>query len=235
MIPIQDIPDGQRRHFPAFTVALIAANVLVFLYELSLGSGLPRFIYTYGMIPLEITTGQQLTPSPIPIYLTMFTAMFIHGGLLHLAGNMLFLWIFGDNVEDTLGHLLFIGLYFLCGVVASLLQVYSNPTSTLPNIGASGAVAGVLGGYLLLFPNATIRTLLFVGPFITITRLSALLMIGVWLLFQVVSALAEVAIASEGETGGVAFWAHIGGFVAGVVSLGLWRMLTGYEPRAPAT
>ncbi|MHB8992799.1 MAG: rhomboid family intramembrane serine protease [Chloroflexota bacterium] len=235
MIPIQDIPGRQRRHFPAVTLTLIAANILVFLYELSLGSALPRFIQTYGMIPLEITTGEQLSPSSIPVYLTVITAMFLHGGVLHLGGNMLFLWIFGDNVEDTLGHLGYLGFYLLCGVAASVVQIFVNPTSTLPNIGASGAIAGVLGGYLLLFPNASVRTLLFIGPFITFTRLSAILMIGVWILFQVVSALVEVAAASGADAGGVAFWAHIGGFMAGVVVLGVWRVLTNYEPRAPAT
>ncbi len=233
MIPIQDEPGRPRRRLPIVTLLLIAANVLVFLYELSLGPALPRFIEAYGMVPLEITTGQPLAPSvPSPVYLTIITAMFIHGGFLHIGGNMLFLWIFGDNVEDALGHLGYLAFYFFCGIAATLVQIAVDPTSTVPAIGASGAIAGVLAGYLLLFPNAIVRTLLFIGPFITFTRLSALLMIGVWILFQLLSGLVELT-GSVGA-GGVAFWAHIGGFAAGLVVLGVWKALTHYETGAPA-
>ncbi len=233
MIPIQDSPGRPRRSFPAVTIILIAANFLVFFYELSLGPRLPRFVQAYGLIPADITSGIQPPTSPILVYLTLITSMFIHGGWLHIGGNMLFLWIFGDNVEDSLGHLGYLGFYLVCGVVASLAQILVDPISTIPNIGASGAIAGVLAGYLLLFPNAVVRTLLFIGPFITFTRLSAILMIGVWILFQLVSGLVELT-ANTGNATGVAFWAHVGGFLTGLVVIGLWRILTGYEPGTPA-
>ncbi len=234
MIPIQDSPGRQRRTLPLVTLLLIVANVAVFIYELTLGPALPSFVQSYGVVPLEITTGHPLTAStPSPVYLTLITAMFIHGGFLHIGGNMLFLWIFGDNVEDTLGYLPYLGFYFLCGIIAGLVQVAVDPTSTVPSIGASGAIAGVLAGYLLLFPNATVRALLFIGPFLTFSRLSALLMIGVWIIFQVVSGVVELT-ASTGTSTGVAFWAHVGGFATGLAAIGLWRFITRYQTRAPA-
>ncbi len=234
MIPIQDTPERQRRSLPVVTLALILVNVAVFTYELTLGPALPRFVQSYGTIPLEITTGRPLTSStPSFVYLTLLTAMFIHGGFLHIGGNMLFLWIFGDNVEDSLGHFLFLGFYLLCGVIAGLVQVAIAPLSTIPSIGASGAIAGVLAGYLLLFPSATIRTLLLIGPFLTFSRLSAILMIGAWFIFQLISGVAELA--SNTTTGtGVAFWAHVGGFGVGLAAVGLWRVITHYQTRAPA-
>ncbi len=235
MIPIQDNPGRQRRSLPVVTLLLIVANIGVFIYELTLGPALPGFVQSYGVVPLEITTGDPMgSGAPSPVYLTLITSMFIHGGFLHVAGNMLFLWIFGDNVEDGLGHLLFLGFYFLCGIVAGLAQVAVSPLSTVPAIGASGAIAGVLAGYLLLFPNATVRTLLLIGPFITFSRLSAILMIGVWILFQVVSGVVDLA--GPGGTGaGVAFWAHVGGFATGLAATGLWRLITHYQTRAPTS
>lgn len=236
MIPIQDSPERPRRSFPLVTLLLIGANVAVFVYELTLGPALPAFVQSYGIVPLEITIGSPLTTStPSPVYLTLLTAMFIHGGFLHIGGNMLFLWIFGDNVEDSLGHPLFLGFYFLCGIVAGLAQVAVAPLSTVPAIGASGAIAGVLAGYLLLFPNAVVRTLLLIGPFVTFSRLSALLMIGVWIIFQVVSGVVDLAgTGGTGGTGaGVAFWAHVGGFATGLAATGVWRVITHYQTRAP--
>ncbi|MGI5836154.1 MAG: rhomboid family intramembrane serine protease [Chloroflexota bacterium] len=223
MIPIEDTPEQRRRHFPFVTLLLIAINVAVFLYALSLGSGYSRFIQTFGVVPAEITIGRDIwPPSPIPVYLTLITSMFLHAGILHLAGNMIFLWVFGDNVEDVLGHLAFLGFYLVCGIVASLLQIISNPISPIPNVGASGAIAGVLGGYLLLFPRANVRTLLFAVPFITITRVSAVLLILVWFAFQLASALLELGFAGV-RGSGVAFWAHIGGFIAGLTIVALWK------------
>jgi len=224
MIPIQDSPLEPRRTFPVVMLLLTAANIALFAYELSLGPNIGCFVRAYGAMPAEITTGRGLVPgAPSPIYLTLLTSMFIHGGILHVGGNMLFLWVFGDNVEDALGHLVFLGFYLFCGVIAGLAQVVANPFSSVPSIGASGAIAGVLAAYLVLFPDATVRTLLLVGPFITFTRISALFMIGVWIVLQLASALLELTPVTTGS--GVAFWAHLGGFGAGFLVTLAWRGL----------
>ena len=225
VIPIEDTPGERRRTFPVVTLLLIAANVVVFAYQISLGPDVVGFIRSLGAVPAEIVSGQDLPPpSPTPVYLTLLTSMFIHAGFLHLGGNMLFLWIFGDNVEDAFGHPRFLGLYLFCGIFAGLVHIAMNPESQVPAIGASGAIAGVLAAYLLLFPHATVRTLLFVGPFVTITRVSAIFMIGVWILFQLVSGLLALGVGNA-EDSGVAFWAHIGGFVAGLMVVGAWRAI----------
>lgn len=221
MIPLKD--DPKARSAPAVTVALIVLNVLVFIYELSLGAQLEAFIRAYGTIPLEIVTGRDIGP-PAPLhnpYLTLFTSMFLHGGLLHLGSNMLFLWVFGDNVEDAFGHVGYIIFYFACGIAANAAQIAINPQSTLPSVGASGAIAGVLGAYMVMFPSAQVRTLLFLGPIILLPRLPALLLIGFWFVTQLISGFGQIGI--QQETGGVAFWAHIGGFVVGVVLALLFR------------
>ncbi len=234
MIPISDSP-GVRRHFPYINVLLILANVLVFLYELSLGQGTDQFLTDYGVVPAAITAGHPLSPTaPSPIYLTLITSQFLHGGLLHIAGNMVFLWVFGDNVEDRLGHLGYLVFYLAAGVVAGLAQVVVDPTSTVPGVGASGAIAGVLAGYLVLFPRAAVRTLLFIGPFITMTRLSAFLLIGFWFVLQLISGVAELASTAASQNGGVAFWAHIGGFAFGLVIMWLLRAATDVENPSPA-
>lgn len=225
MIPIEDTPEQRRRHFPLVTVLIIAVNIAVFVYALSLDAGYTRFVQTYGMVPAEISTGRDLWPPiPIPVYLTLITSMFLHAGLLHLAGNMIFLWVFGDNVEDTLGHLGFLAFYLACGTIAALLQVLSDPFSRVPSIGASGAIAGVLAAYLLLFPGANVRTLLFAGPFITITRISAFLLILVWFALQAASAVLEIGLVGA-RGSGVAFWAHIGGFLTGLLIVAAWKAL----------
>lgn len=224
MIPISDMPEQKKRIFPLVTLLLIAVNVAVFLYQLSLGSAVQQFIFSYGVVPAAITTGRAPTPeAPDPIYLTLLTSMFLHGGLLHLGGNMLYLWVFGDNVEDALGHLGYIFFYALAGIAAGAAQVVSDPTGTVPGIGASGAIAGILAGYLVLFPTANIRTLLFIGPFITMTRVKAFLLIGFWFVIQLISGLVELTNVSQ-QAGGVAFWAHIGGFAAGLIVMALWRI-----------
>jgi membrane associated rhomboid family serine protease len=218
MIPLADSPP--RRRFPWVTVAIIALNALVFLYELTLGSRqLDVFVQSVGTIPVEILSGRDLPPpAPIPgvVWITLLTAMFVHGGFLHIASNMLYFWVFGDNVEDSLGHSTFLVFYLACGIIAGLTHVFVNAGSTVPSVGASGAIAGVLGAYLLMFPHAQVRTLLFIGPFITWPRISAVLLIGFWFLTQLVSGLASLDVATEQSTG-VAFWAHIGGFVGGLV------------------
>ncbi|MBI2861608.1 MAG: rhomboid family intramembrane serine protease [Chloroflexi bacterium] len=202
-------------------LALIVANIAVFLYQLNLNSrALSHFVYSYALIPFEVTNNVDLPPpGPDPIYLTLFSSMFMHSGFLHIAGNMLYLWVFGDNVEDGLGHLRFTLLYFLSGLAAAGTQIWVSPDSTIPTIGASGAIAGILGAYLVMYPGAPIRVLVFLGPFITIARLSAFLMIGYWAVVQLFSGVGSLGV----ETGGVAYWAHIGGFGAGLVLAPLMR------------
>ena len=217
MIPIGDDP-GHRHSFPIIMITLLVINILVFLYELALPeAGLRSFFLRAGVVPVELTTNRDLPPiGVVPPWGTVLTSMFIHGGFLHLIGNMLYLFVFGDNVEDRLGHLPFLIFYLLAGTLAALTQVFINPASATPLVGASGAIAGVLGGYLVLFPHAQVRTLLFLGPFITMPRLPALLLIGFWIVLQFFSGVASLGVRTA-ATGGVAYWAHIGGFVAGLV------------------
>jgi membrane associated rhomboid family serine protease len=214
MFPISD--DNPRIHVstPFVTWSIIGICVLVFLWQVSLGAeGGELAVYRLGMIPARIFGGAELSPSlaAVPPWATVITSMFMHGGWLHLGFNMLFLWIFGDNVEDSMGHLRYLIFYLLCGVAAAMAQALVNPDSTIPMIGASGAISGVLGAYLLLHPRATIRTFIVLGFFITMAHLPALIVLGIWFLLQLGSA----AFSSSAEPG-VAFWAHVGGFVAGM-------------------
>ena len=216
MIPIGDDHARPRHLFPIVTLALIAINVVVFLYELSLGTGINTLFRSAGVVPQEFTVQQDLPP-PAPLgtfYTTLITSMFLHGGFMHIGSNMLFLWVFGDNVEDRLGHVKYLLFYLLCGLGASAVHIYFNWGSRIPSVGASGAIAGVLAGYLLLFPSASIRTLLVLGWFVTITRVPALLMIGFWFVTQLLSGVASLGVSEQ--TSGVAFWAHVGGFVVGL-------------------
>jgi len=212
------------------TIGLIIANVLVFVYQFSLELGGPEgaragesFIREFGLVPCRLTGGCASSADlPAPI-LTMFTSMFMHGGLFHVGGNMLYLGIFGNNVEDTLGHLRFLFFYLASGVAAALAQVAVGPSSDVPMVGASGAVSGVLGAYLLLFPHAYVTTLIILGFFFRIVRIPAVIVLGFWIVLQVLNGLG-----SFGASGGVAFFAHIGGFVAG---MGLLLLL---KPRGRA-
>ena len=226
MIPLKD--DIPTRTVPFVTVGLIAASVLVFLYQASLGlAGDPvalraaqGFIFEFGLIPCRLTGGCAVPggfPSPA---VTVFTSMFIHGGLFHVAGNMLYLWIFGNNVEDTLGHGRFLGFYLLAGVAAALAQTAMGPSSTIPMIGASGAVSGVLGAYLLLYPHANVLTLVTFGFFIRIVRIPAMIVLGFWIVVQLLNGLVTFG---NSARGGVAWFAHIGGFLAGLVLLWVLR------------
>jgi membrane associated rhomboid family serine protease len=219
MLPLRDV--NPTRTFPLVTIAIIAVNVLVFIYELILGPQLEGFVQSWAIIPYEITHGVDLPPASIqPIYLTLITAMFLHGGIVHIAGNMLFLWIFGNNIEDAMGSLRFIVFYLLCGLVAAFAQIAVGPNSDIPNIGASGAIAGVLGAYLLLFPRAEVQTLVFLGFFVRLVRLPALLFLGLWFVLQLFSGVAGLGMEA---TGGVAWFAHIGGFIAGIVLINIFR------------
>jgi membrane associated rhomboid family serine protease len=216
VIPLSDSPP--RRSFPLITVLLIIANVVVFVYELGLGNRqLDAFMMSVGTIPAEILTGRDIPPpAPGPVWITLFTAMFVHGGFLHIGSNMLYLWVFGDNIEDAFGHIPYLVFYVACGVAAGLTHVFINAGSTIPSVGASGAIAGVLGSYLLLYPRAQVRTLLFLGPLVTFPRISAIFLIGFWFVTQLLAGLASLGATTE-QTSGVAVWAHIGGFVAGML------------------
>jgi membrane associated rhomboid family serine protease len=225
VIPISDMA-GRSRSLPIVNVLLILASIYVFVaYELMAPSeaALDRLVQAAGVIPRELLTGSDREPfAPLGnIYLTLVTSMFLHGSLLHLGSNLLFLWVFGDNVEDSTGHIPYLIYYLLCGVVAGLVHTLVNAGSAVPSIGASGAIAGVLAGYLLRFPHAQIRTLVFLGPFIVFPRISAIILIVFWFVLQVFSGVASLGVRTE-QTSGVAFWAHIGGFVAGFILINLF-------------
>jgi membrane associated rhomboid family serine protease len=251
VFPLYDDNTG-RRTFPYVNYALIVLNVLVFV--LFQRFGLPegeQFTYAFSCVPHEIVTGQDvkepvaiqdpitrrslgvidLQPTPISVYLTLLTSMFMHGGLLHLAGNMLFLWIFGDNVEDDVGHVRYVFFYLICGVLASLAHVGAtyafggNPY--IPSLGASGAISGVLGGYILLHPHRRVTVFLFR----ILTQLPAWVAIGLWFAFQLLSGLTDL-----GGAGGVAYGAHIGGFLAGLALVKVFtlgRETTTWNRRSP--
>ncbi len=209
MIPIRDATPSRR--LPVVTLAIIGLNVAVFVHELSLGPGVAEFFTTWGLVPSTFTTTAGLTERWTPV----FTSMFVHGGWMHLIGNMLYLWIFGDNVEDRLGHAGFLLFYLGCGVVAALAQVAADPLLSVPTVGASGAVAGALGAYFILYPAA--RVLALVPLFLTawFTELPAYVFLFGWFALQLLNGVA--ALGAPSAAGGVAWWAHAGGFAAGMV------------------
>jgi membrane associated rhomboid family serine protease len=225
MIPLKD--DVPSSGFPFVTIGLIVLNVLVFLYQASIGMGSERaaeaFIMEFGAVPCRITGACAVPGDFPPPIATIFTSMFMHGGLFHVAGNMLYLWIFGDNVEDTLGHGRFLLFYLLSGVAAAAAQIVMNPDSRVPMVGASGAVSGVLGAYLILFPYARVLVLLIFGFFFRIVRWPASIVLGFWIVVQFLNGLITVSVAAGGAAGGTAWFAHIGGFLAGIVLLFLMR------------
>ena len=219
MIPLKD--DNPTKTFPFVTIILIAINAVVFLYQLSLGDVKGKaFVFTYGAIPYELMNSINLPLTPyIPNTVTVFTSMFLHGGFFHLAGNMLYLWIFGNNIEDSMGHIKFIVFYLICGIAAVFAHTIVNPGSKLPMIGASGAIAGVLGAYILLFPRARVLTLVPIVFFIRIIEIPALIIIGFWIVIQFLSGAMSASVAG----GGIAYFAHIGGFLSGFVLIGLFK------------
>jgi membrane associated rhomboid family serine protease len=228
MIPLKD--DVPSATVPYVTIGLIGLNVLVFLYQASIGmGGDPRaaeaVVFEFGATPCRLTGACPVPgdfPSPIA---TIFTSMFLHGGLLHVGGNMLYLWIFGDNVEDTLGHGRYLALYVVAGMAAALTQIAASPRSSVPMIGASGAVSGVLGAYILLFPFAGVHMLVVFGFFARVVRWPALVVLGLWIIVQALSGILTFSAAAwgGGEAGGTAWFAHIGGFLAGMALLFLMR------------
>ncbi|MGE5680093.1 MAG: rhomboid family intramembrane serine protease [Bacillota bacterium] len=232
LFPIGD-DNSDRRLFPAINYILILLNIFVFVFLQGLGSN-DKFTYTYSTVPQEIISGEDvvsddrllydpatgqkvyvsgLQPTPVSVYITLLTSMFMHGGIAHIFGNMLFLWVFGDNIENRLGHVRYLMFYLICGVIASLSHVYATVAfggnMLVPSLGASGAISGVLGGYILLFPKRRVRVILF--NFLTVVP--AVVALGIWFAFQLISGFGYLGSSS----GGVAYGAHIGGFIAGFV------------------
>jgi membrane associated rhomboid family serine protease len=217
VFPLKDnIP---TRRFPYLTVALIVVNVAVFVFFQDAGNASQTQYYDYGALPCDITGSGGACPAQgHPWVLTLFTSMFMHGGWLHLGGNMLFLWIFGNNVEDAMGRPRFIVFYLLAGLAALFAQVVADPSSTAPTIGASGAIAGVLGGYLVLYPQARVLTLVFIVFFVTIIQVPAMVFLLIWIAEQIVFVSLELSDPTGGG-GGVAYFAHIGGFIFGALAI----------------
>ena len=210
MIPLRDIIPS--RTTPVVTIALITVNVIVFLFELSLGRNVDQFTLYWGLVPAAFS------------WVTVVTSMFLHGGFLHVAGNMLYLWIFGDNVEDRMGHGRFLVFYLLCGIAAALAQTISQPDSVVPMVGASGAIAGVMGAYFVLYPKSRIVTLIPLFFFFQVIEVPAILFLGIWFLMQFISGLGSIVTVATGQAaGGVAFWAHVAGFVAGISGVVVFR------------
>jgi membrane associated rhomboid family serine protease len=209
MIPLRDVIPS--RTTPVVTIVIIALNALMFFYELSLGRALDDFLLAFGLVPAEFSL------------LTLFTSMFLHGGFLHFGGNMLYLWIFGDNVEDRMGHGRFLVFYLLCGVAAALGQTFVQPRSELPMVGASGAIAGVMGAYFVLYPHSKIVTLVPIFFFIQLIEIPAIFFLGIWFLMQFLSSVASIATVGGQDVGGPAFWAHVAGFVAGLGGVVVFR------------
>jgi membrane associated rhomboid family serine protease len=232
VIPLKD--DVPSRSVPFVTLALVGLNVAVFLYQLSLQMGVEPgaqraaedFVREFGVTPCRLTGSCRIPDDAPQPLVTILTSMFLHGGFLHLGGNMLYLWIFGDNVEDTLGHTRFALLYLTSGLGAALAQTLAGPASAIPMVGASGAVSGVLGAYLLLFPYATILTLVTFGFFWRFIHLPALVVLGLWILLQFLSGYLSLGLSAE-TGGGVAFFAHIGGFFVGMALLFVLRPRAG--------
>lgn len=220
MIPIRDTIRSET--YPIINYVLIALNILAFFVEQSLGRNLNEFVFTYGLVPARysvpqisayFTTTQQV--------IAFLTFMFLHGGFFHLLGNMWFLYIFGDNVEDRLGHFRYLAFYLLCGLASGISHLFLNWTSQIPTIGASGAIAGVMGAYFILYPRAKVLTLIPIFFFIQFVEIPAFLFLGFWIFFQFLSA------AFSAQAGGIAWWAHIGGFVFGIIFLKLFQLLPG--------
>jgi len=228
MIPLKD--DQPTHSFPFMTIALIAANILVFYYQVSLGPAAEGFVFTYGAIPFNLMNTIESRVSVPMVAMSVFTSMFLHGGFLHLGGNMLYLWIFGNNIEDVMGKGRFIFFYLICGIVAVYSHASFEPQSRFPMIGASGAVSGVLGAYILLFPRARVLTLVPLGFFTQLMRIPAVVVLGFWFLVQIFNSLL-----TPPGAGGVAWFAHIGGFVAGMGLIFFFKKRRGATPTRGTT
>jgi membrane associated rhomboid family serine protease len=210
VLPLSD--HNPRRTAPVVNSLLIAANVLMFLWEMSLGYDIEPVLAHVAFVPARF----WYAPALVPSLFSALVSMFLHGGWLHLGGNMLYLWIFGDNIEDRLGHFRYLLFYLACGFAATLAHAIVNPSSRLPSIGASGAIAGVLGAYILLFPRVRVTTLIPIFIFIMVREVPAILVLGIWFVFQIFVGVSSLGVSPE-QAGGVAYFAHIGGFVAGMI------------------
>ncbi|MDJ0718638.1 MAG: rhomboid family intramembrane serine protease [Prochloraceae cyanobacterium] len=220
MVPLHD--DNPTKITPYVTWVLIVINVSIFLHQNTLDSQeLTDFFQLYALVPQELTTtlnGGVVYPlQPVPEWLTLFTSQFLHGSWLHLGGNMLFLWIFGNNIEEELGRFKYIIFYLACGVLAALSQWFFSMNSDIPSLGASGAIAGVMGAYIIRFPQARILTLIPIGIFITTFRIPAVFFLGFWFLQQAIYSIASLDVPPGMDSGGIAYWAHAGGFVFGMI------------------
>ncbi len=240
LFPISD-DDRDVSTFAFVTYGILAANIALFLVQTSY----PEFTYGWSVVPKEITTGVDLVepqpmqvegygtieipqaPGPPIIWFTLISAMFMHGGYGHIAGNMLYLWIFGNNVEHRFGHVWFLIFYLIAGIVGSFAQILSGPNSVIPNLGASGAIAGIMGAYLVLYPHNRVNAVFFYS----IITVPAIVVLGMWIAMQFVSSVGSIAATSE-SAGGVAYLAHVGGFVAGAVAAGLCRLTLRQEPES---
>ena len=210
MIPLRDVIPSRTTPYVTFT--LIALNALVFFYQLLIGDAVEEFILYFALIPAAFS------------WVAVLTSMFLHGSLLHFGGNMLYLWIFGDNVEDRMGHGRFLVFYLLCGTAAALAQTIASPNSVVPMLGASGAIAGVMGAYFVLYPRSRIVTLLPLFIFFPIVEVPAIFFLGFWFVMQLLSGVGSLATATAGEPGGgIAFWAHAAGFAAGISGVWVFR------------
>lgn len=231
MIPYRD--ENPTTLPPIVTVGIIALNVIAWLFIEGAGAGraVDAAVCNYGLIPGEILqrvppgSGVEMAPGvvcavdPSPQYWTVLTSMFMHGGWMHLIGNMVFFWVFGNNIEDAMGHVRFGLFYIMCGVAAAATQVLVTPSSTVPMVGASGAISGILGAYLLLYPRVRVHAVVFLGFYVTSIAIPAFVMLGYWIVLQLLSSLSSLG---GRQTGGTAFFAHIGGFVAGLVLIRLF-------------
>ena len=215
MIPLRDAnPSGS---VPFLTYGLIGVNAAAFLFELLLGAGLPDFFAQFGVVPARIGAALDAPGADPEAFPTFLTSMFLHGGWMHLLGNMVFLWVFGDNIEDRFGHGRYLLFYIIAGAAAASAQVLAEPTSTVPMVGASGAIAGVLGAYVILFPRARVLTLVPLFVTFQLLELPAFVFLGLWFLLQIGSGLLSLGVGAD--AGGVAWWAHVGGFLAGALLL----------------
>ena len=237
MFPIND--NNPTRLTPYVTYGLIAVNIVVFIHQVMLApQQLEQFFQLYAVIPRELTAifaGIPISvPQSIPEPLTLITSQFLHGGFLHIAGNMLFLWIFGNNIEDKLGHVKYFIFYITCGILAALAQWFFSMQSGIPSLGASGAIAGVMGAYILRFPHAQIRTLVFLGPFIVFPNIPAIFFLGLWFVQQALYGIASLGVQTNVgmESGGIAYWAHAGGFVFGALLGPLLGLFSDSRPKS---
>jgi len=217
MIPLRD--DNPTTLIPFVTIGLIVLNCLVFFYQVSLGPQEEEFVLSLAAIPADVFHQRPMVGNPlVPPWLTVFTSMFLHANILHLGGNMLYLWIFGNNIEDVMGHGRFVLFFLLVGGMAAFTHAAVAPSSTLPMIGASGAISGILGAYVLLFPYVRVQVLIPIGIFPYIVRVSAIVVLGFWIVVQMLNAIFNLG----GMEGGVAWFAHVGGFIAGLVLIKLF-------------